>query len=63
MIKYNVFCTECHKEVPKTDSMFVIEDDDIGMTVFEKFEQLHKYTYVDRFNICDECYNKENEDE
>jgi hypothetical protein len=43
--------------------MFVIEDDDIGMTVFEKLEQLHKYTYVDRFNICDECYNKENEDD
>ena len=37
--------------------------DDIGMTVFEKLEQLHKYTYVDRFNICDECYNKEEDDE
>lgn len=58
-INVNVFCTECHKEVPKTDSMFMISDDDVGMFVFEKLEQLHKYTYVDRFNICDECYNKE----
>ena len=58
-INVNVFCTECHKEVPKTDSMFVIEVGDLGLTVFEKLEQLHKYTYVDRFNICDECENKE----
>ncbi len=58
-INVNVFCTECNKEVPKTDSMFVIEVGDLGMTVFEKLEQLHKYTYVDRFNICDECENKE----
>ena len=58
-INVNVFCTEFNKEVPKTDSMFVIEVGDLGMTVFEKLEQLHKYTYVDRFNICDECYNKE----
>jgi len=58
-INVNVFCTECNKEVPKTDSMFVIDVGDLGMTVFEKLEQLHKYTYVDRFNICDECENKE----
>ena len=58
-INVNVFCTECNKEVPKTDNMFVIEVGDLGMTVFEKLEQLHKYTYVDRFNICDECENKE----